>query len=108
MMGAPPPGNCKYARHKGSGWPVAGLAHFAFTYRSLTEVLGTYLRMKQWGAAPCWCINHGFTTSIYYHDPDGNMAETQYDNMDMAGADDFMRGRISASTQWASTSTRNC
>lgn len=71
--------------------PVAGLAHFAFTYQSLTEVLGTYLRMKQWGTAPCWCINHGFTTSIYYHDPDGNMAETQYDNMDMAGADNFMR-----------------
>jgi catechol 2,3-dioxygenase-like lactoylglutathione lyase family enzyme len=71
--------------------PVAGLAHFAFTYPSLVEVLGTYLRMKQCGTSPCWCINHGFTTSIYYRDPDGNMAETQYDNMNTAAADDFMR-----------------
>jgi hypothetical protein len=71
--------------------PVAGVAHFAFTYRSLADVLGTYLRMKQGGARPCWCINHGFTTSIYYHDPDGNMVETQYDNMNTADADDFMR-----------------
>jgi hypothetical protein len=68
-----------------------GLAHFAFTYRSLEEVLGTYLRLKQHGIKPCWCINHGFTTSIYYYDPDGNMAETQYDNMDSEAADAFMR-----------------
>jgi len=66
------------------------LAHFAFTYRSLDEVLGTYLRMQQHGIRPCWCINHGFTTSIYYNDPDGNMAETQYDNMDSEAADKFM------------------
>jgi catechol 2,3-dioxygenase-like lactoylglutathione lyase family enzyme len=69
----------------------AGVAHYAFTYRSLEEVLGTYLRLGTEGIHPCWCINHGFTTSIYYYDPDGNMVETQYDNMDVSDADAFMR-----------------
>jgi hypothetical protein len=73
------------------GSPVAGLAHFAFTYKSLRELLGTYLRVKQRGVEPCWCINHGFTTSIYYYDPDGNQVETQYDNMSTEEADAFMR-----------------
>jgi catechol 2,3-dioxygenase-like lactoylglutathione lyase family enzyme len=71
--------------------PFAGLAHFAFTYRSLEELLGTYRRLQQRGIVPSWCINHGFTSSIYYSDPDGNQVETQYDNMDTAGADAFMR-----------------
>ena len=39
-----------------------------------------------------WCINHGFTTSIYYADPDGNMVETQFDNMSVADATVFMEG----------------
>jgi catechol 2,3-dioxygenase-like lactoylglutathione lyase family enzyme len=71
--------------------PVAGMAHFAFTYRSLAELLGTYLRMRLRDVQPCWCINHGFTTSIYYYDPDGNQVETQFDNMTTEEADAFMR-----------------
>ncbi len=31
---------------------------------------------------PFWCINHGLTISLYYHDPDGNVLETQVDNFD--------------------------
>lgn len=31
---------------------------------------------------PFWCVNHGQTTSLYYHDPDGNEIETQVDNFD--------------------------
>jgi catechol 2,3-dioxygenase-like lactoylglutathione lyase family enzyme len=69
----------------------AGLAHFAFTYPSLETLLGTYLRLKRDGIHPCWCINHGFTTSIYYYDPDGVQVETQYDNMPTEAADEFMR-----------------
>jgi catechol 2,3-dioxygenase-like lactoylglutathione lyase family enzyme len=69
----------------------AGLAHFAFTYRSLDELLGNYRRLQTRGVHPCWCINHGFTTSIYYYDPDGNQVETQYDNMPAPAADAFMR-----------------
>lgn len=71
--------------------PQPGLSHFAFTYRSLGEVLGTYRRLQQVGIHPCWCINHGFTTSIYYYDPDGNQVETQFDNMTTEEADAFMR-----------------
>jgi catechol 2,3-dioxygenase-like lactoylglutathione lyase family enzyme len=69
----------------------AGLAHFAFTYRSLGDLLGNYRRLQTRGVQPCWCINHGFTTSIYYYDPDGNQVETQYDNMPTFAADSFMR-----------------
>lgn len=76
--------------------PSAGLAHFAFTYGSLGEVLSLYLRLKLHDIQPCWCINHGFTTSIYYYDPDGNQIETQYDNMSVADADAFMRSRYFA------------
>jgi catechol 2,3-dioxygenase-like lactoylglutathione lyase family enzyme len=75
---------------------VAGVAHFSFTYRTLEEVLSNYLRMKKAGIHPCWCINHGFTTSIYYNDPDGNRMETQFDNMDVTGADEYMRSEYFA------------
>jgi catechol 2,3-dioxygenase-like lactoylglutathione lyase family enzyme len=70
---------------------MAGLAHFAFTYRTIEELLGNRLRMKAAGYEPCWCINHGFTTSIYFYDPDGNLVETQYDNMTVPEADAFLR-----------------
>jgi catechol-2,3-dioxygenase len=73
------------------GPDAAGLAHFALTYRSLEELLGNYLRLKAHGIHPCWCVNHGFTTSLYYSDPDGTLVETQFDNMDTAAADVFMR-----------------
>ena len=68
----------------------SGMEHFAFTYPSLGELLGNYARLKARGINPVWCINHGFTTSIYFQDPDGNMIETQFDNMDNDDADAFM------------------
>ena len=39
---------------------------------------------------PVWCVNHGPTTSIYYKDVDGNILETQYDNMDIEGTNAIM------------------
>jgi catechol 2,3-dioxygenase-like lactoylglutathione lyase family enzyme len=75
---------------------AAGLEHFAFTYATLGELLGNYLRLKERGVDPAWCINHGFTTSIYYRDPDGNMIETQFDNMTVPEADAFMKGEYFA------------
>jgi catechol 2,3-dioxygenase-like lactoylglutathione lyase family enzyme len=69
----------------------AGVEHFAYSYDTLGDLLGHYLYLKEHGIEPCWCINHGMTTSIYYADPDGNTIETQYDNFDVAGADAFMR-----------------
>ncbi|KAJ9607644.1 hypothetical protein H2200_007722 [Cladophialophora chaetospira] len=59
-----------------------GLEHIAFTYRTLTDLALSYLQRKQNGFEPYFCVNHGPTTSIYYHDPDGNQLETQVDNFD--------------------------
>jgi hypothetical protein len=69
---------------------ASGLEHFSFTYATLGELLGNYERLKAAGIHPVWTINHGFTTSIYYADPDGNMIETQFDNMTVAEATEFM------------------
>ena len=69
---------------------AAGLEHFAFSYGTMGELLGNYVRLKARGVKPDWCINHGMTTSIYYRDPDGNQIETQFDNMDVPAADAFM------------------
>lgn len=71
---------------------ASGLEHFSFTYASMGELLGNYARLKAAGIQPVWTINHGFTTSIYYRDPDGNMVETQFDNMTSEEASTFMRG----------------
>jgi catechol-2,3-dioxygenase len=69
-MGAPvDPGAC-------------GLEHFAFTYRTLGDLLETYVRLRAEGIEPYWCINHGPTTSMYYRDPDGNQIELQVDNFE--------------------------
>ena len=70
---------------------ASGLEHFAFTYPTMGALLSNYVRLKDQGILPDWCINHGFTTSIYYRDPDGNQIELQFDNMSMDEADDFMR-----------------
>ena len=61
---------------------AAGVHHFAFTYDSLSDLVGTYERLHQAGIQPTTCINHGPTTSMYYADPDGNQIELQVDNYD--------------------------
>ena len=66
---------------KKSGATV-GLAHVAFSYSSLAEVLFVYKRMKELGVRPTYCVNHGTTTSMYYRDPDGNEIEIFVDNFD--------------------------
>ena len=69
---------------------IHDLQHFAFTFETLSDLMTTYQQRKGLSIIPFWCVNHGPTTSIYYHDPDGNIIETQYDNLDTAGADDFI------------------
>ena len=61
---------------------AAGVHHFAFTYDSLRDLLGNYVRLKEAGIMPVWGVNHGPTTSLYYADPDGNQIECQVDNCD--------------------------
>jgi catechol-2,3-dioxygenase len=59
---------------------AAGVVHFAYAVETLEDLVNYYLRLKAHGVTPQNCINHGFTTSIYYHDPDGNEVEIQVDN----------------------------
>jgi catechol-2,3-dioxygenase len=59
---------------------AAGLNHVAFTYAGLDELTENYLRLKAIGIRPHRCVNHGVTTSMYYHDPDDNQVELLVDN----------------------------
>jgi catechol-2,3-dioxygenase len=61
---------------------AAGLDHVAYTFESMEELLGNYLRLKADGILPVWSINHGSTTSLYYADPDGNRVELQIENFE--------------------------
>ena len=44
--------------------------------------VNAYVRLRDEGIVPKSCINHGFTTSLYYADPDGNEVELAVDNFD--------------------------
>jgi len=63
-----------------------GLAHVAYTFADLGQLLSTYRRLKGEGIVPVRTINHGPTVSMYYKDPDGNQVELQVDAFDKAGA----------------------
>jgi catechol-2,3-dioxygenase len=56
-----------------------GLAHVAYSYASLRQLLATWQRLKDEGIVPYRPINHGPTVSMYYRDPDGNAVELQVD-----------------------------
>ena len=76
---------------------AAGLHHVAFTYGDLTEYVDNYLRLKAIGIRPQHCVNHGITTSMYYHDPDGNQVELLVDNFALAAdGNAYMRRRSKA------------
>jgi len=75
---------------------AAGLDHIAFPYEDIEDLLTTYSRLKQAGILPSCCVNHGPTTSLYYHDPDQNRIELQVDNFaDMTEATTLMQQRFS-------------
>ena len=57
-----------------------GLHHVAFTFPSMSDFLENYVRLRDRGVHPFFCVNHGPTTSMYYRDPDGNRVELQIDN----------------------------
>lgn len=59
---------------------ASNLHHVAFTYDRLADTVAVYRTLKQEGVVPHWCVNHGPTTSFYYHDPDGNSIELSVDN----------------------------
>ena len=76
---------------------AAGLLHFAFTFKSLHDLTLAYKQRLANGIEPYWCVNHGPTTSMYYHDPDGNDIETQVENFaTLEDADAFMKSEAFA------------
>jgi catechol-2,3-dioxygenase len=73
---------------------TVGLAHSAFTFPSLGDLVDKYLELSAAGIEPRIPVQHGVTTSLYYRDPDGNMVELQIDNFSTADeATEYMRGQ---------------
>ncbi len=58
----------------------ARLQHVAFEYRTLDDLLGTYVRLKSLGMLPVMAMDQGLQTSIYYTDPDQNIVELDVNN----------------------------
>jgi catechol-2,3-dioxygenase len=77
------------------------LEHSAFTYPTAKDLLSNYVRLKDLGITPFWCVHHGMTLSLYYKDPDDNQIEFQvevYADAEAANAflstDVFMKNPI--------------
>jgi catechol-2,3-dioxygenase len=59
----------------------AGVDHVGIGLPSFTSLIDHYDRLKGQDITPDLCVNHLFSTSFYYHDPDGNEVELTVDNM---------------------------
>lgn len=57
-----------------------GVDHIGFGCGGPAELADQYDRLKKLGIMPTLCVNHHFTSSIYYRDPDGNEVEITCDN----------------------------
>lgn len=69
-----------------------GLHHSAFEYDSFEDLNASYLRMRDAGIEPDFCLDHGMTLSYYYADPDRNHVELQCDVFgDWAKSAEWMR-----------------
>ena len=68
-----------------------GIAHVAYAWPTLEELIDTYYRMKRFGVLPIRSTRHGVTVSFYYEDPDRNQVEFQLDLLDTDAASEYMR-----------------
>ena len=59
---------------------AAGVDHVGYGLPGFGELVETYERLKAEGIRPFAQLNHRFTTSLYYRDPDGNEVELSVDN----------------------------
>jgi catechol-2,3-dioxygenase len=59
---------------------AAGVDHIGFGCDGPAELAEAYERLKDIEVLPALCVNHGFTSSLYYRDPDGNEVEITCDN----------------------------
>lgn len=72
-----------------------GLAHLAFTYANIRDLLGQYESLRDRGIRPVVSVNHGPTMSLYYVDPEGNGVEFLIDRFKTSEeATAFMTGPI--------------
>ena len=67
-----------------------GVAHVAYAWNNIDELIHTYKRLKAKGILPVRPIRHGITLSMYYDDPDGNNLEFQIDVLDAELANEYM------------------
>jgi catechol-2,3-dioxygenase len=58
-----------------------GVDHIGFSCGRPTALADEYERLKDLGILPGLSVNHHFTSSLYYRDPDGNEVEITCDNM---------------------------
>lgn len=71
---------------------AAGVDHIGFMCSDPHQLAQHYQRLKALGITPAMTVNHHFTSSIYYRDPDGNEVEVSCDNFpSKQAASDFMR-----------------
>jgi len=59
---------------------AAGIDHVGYGFANFGDLVATYERLKTEGINPFLPLNHRFTTSLYYRDPDGNEVELSVDN----------------------------
>ena len=59
---------------------AGGVDHIGFGCESLGALADEYERLRDLGIEPTLAVNHGFTCSLYYRDPDGNEVELTADN----------------------------
>ena len=58
-----------------------GVDHIGFSCAGPSALADEYERLKGMGIKPTMSVNHHFTSSLYYRDPDGNEVEITCDNM---------------------------
>lgn len=59
---------------------ASGIDHIGYGLAGFGDLVATYERLKLEKIVPFLNLNHIFTTSLYYHDPDGNEVELSVDN----------------------------
>ena len=57
-----------------------GVDHIGFGCGAPSALAEHYARLKELGILPAAAVNHHFTSSLYYRDPDGNEVELTCDN----------------------------
>jgi catechol-2,3-dioxygenase len=69
---------------------AAGVDHVGFGIANFGELVATYERLKEDGITPFLSLNHKFTTSLYYRDPDSNEVELSVDNFPKQECNEFI------------------